>query len=103
MAEKMKGENKPEVDVVQADVEFERLSDGNSNLDSEQRVQTDGEEIVSNTKLTGVGLQDVREDLVESDLDIGLRKADVGITIVEWSQIQLHECTAVDLSAGRRG
>ena len=83
MAEKMKGENKPEVDVVQADIEFERLSNRNSNLDSEQRVQTDGEEIMGNTKLGGVGLQDVREYLVEGYLDIRLRNTDIGIVVME--------------------
>lgn len=55
---------------------------------------------MSNTKLTGVGLRDVGDDLVERDLDIGLRKADIGFGAVKRSQVQLHECTMIDFSTG---
>lgn len=40
---------------------------------------------------------------MESDLDIGLGKANVGICVVEWCQIQFHERPTVDPSVYRRG
>ena len=58
---------------------------------------------MSNTELAGVGLQDVGEDRVESDLDIGLKKVDISIGVMGWSQVQLHERTTIDFSAGRGG
>jgi hypothetical protein len=58
---------------------------------------------VGDTELAWVSLQDLREDLVEGDLDIGLGKTDIGVCIVERRKIQLHEFPAVDLSAGGSG
>jgi hypothetical protein len=53
---------KPEVDV-EADAEFEALANSNSCLDSKQRVQTNREEIVGDTELAWVSLQDARKIL----------------------------------------
>ena len=66
--EKDHGKKRPEVDV-QTDVEFERPAHGNGGLDSEQRVQVNGKEIANDAaELAGAGPQDVREDLVESNV-----------------------------------
>lgn len=72
-------------------IELEHLPNGNSCLDSKQRVQPDGKVIVGGTKLAGIGFQGCREGLVESEHDIGSRIADVCIGVVKWRQIQLHE------------
>jgi hypothetical protein len=58
---------------------------------------------MSDTELAWIGLQDLREDLVEGDLDVGLRKTDISVGIVERREIQFHEFSTVDLSAGRSG
>jgi len=58
---------------------------------------------VSNTELAGVGLQDVREHLVESDLDIRLRNTNMDIVVVEWSQVQLHEHMVPLVDVGKVG
>ena len=87
------------MNVVQTSIELEQLPDGNFCLDSKQ---TD-ECMVGDTELAGVVFQDIREGLVESDLDIGLRKANVNICVGEWCQIQFHEHPTVDLSVYRRG
>ena len=94
-----RGGSTPEINVVQTSIELEQLPNGNFCLDSKQA----DEGMVGNTELAGVGFQDLRDGLVESDLDIGLRKANVGICVVEWCQIQFHERPTDDLSAYRRG
>lgn len=58
---------------------------------------------MGDTELAWVGLQDLREDLVERDLDVGLGETDIRVGIMERGEIRLHEPSAVNLSAGRSG